>query len=253
MSITPGYYLINPGKRVRLASTADYIAANFTGQNIILLNHGSNTEDEIFLSDRLSRRPGNVKSYNILTEEAAGLEELVNDSLENIFVLAEGSEANVSVAMGRLNTLSKTHKIRVIGLQEFTKMQSIDVESFHNTNLHFVAPYFVNYTNPRVNDFIEKYRLAFASEPTQYSFQGYDVALHFMASLGKAGKGFPSTNPNPGVELLQAEYDFSKTSPLGGYINRMLYVIEYTNSYDIRVIEKIKGAVGSNQGADREE
>ncbi len=252
VSTTPGYYLINPGKRLRLSCTVDYVTTNFPGQNVVLLNHGANSDDELFLLERLSRKIGKVKSYNILTEEALGLEELVKDSLENIFVLAEGSEANVSVAMTRLNTLTKSHKIKVIGLQEYTKMQSIDVESFHNTNLHFVSPYFIDYENPKVNNFIGNYRLAFSSEPTQYSFQGYDVALHFMASLGKGGKGFPSTNPNPGVELLQAEYDFSKVSPLGGNINRMLYVIEYTNNYDVRVVEKIKGILQSDHAEGRE-
>ena len=252
VSLIPGYYLINPGKRVRLASTADYVLQNFAGQNIILLNHGSNSDDEIYLLDRLSQKDVKVKSYNILTEEALGLEGLVNDSIGNVFVLAEGSEANVSVAMTRLNTLSKTHKIKVIGLQEFVKMQSIDIESFHNTNMHFVAPYFIDYNNSRVLNFIEMYRATFQSEPTQYSFQGYDVALHFISSLGKAGKGFPATNPSPGVELLQADYDFVKPAPLGGYTNRMLYVIEYTTGYDVRVVEKIKGTFLSDHRSGKE-
>ena len=193
-----------------------------------------------------------MRSYNILTEDALGLEELLTDSLENVFILAEGSEANVSVAMTRLNTVSKSHKVRVIGLQEYTKMQSIDIEYMHNTNLLYLAPFFIDYGNPKVNKFIEKYRLDFGSEPTQYSFQGYDIALHFFASLVKAGKNFPATNPNPGVDLLQAEYNFLKPSQLGGYINGSFYVVEYTNNYEVRIIEKIKGSLASEYGDGRD-
>ena len=79
-----------------------------------------------------------------------------------------------------------------------------------------------------------------------------DVALHFISSLGKAGKGFPATNPSPGVELLQADYDFVKPAPLGGYTNRMLYVIEYTTGYDVRVVEKIKGTFLSDHRSGKE-
>jgi len=247
VATTPGYYLINPGKNIRLTSTADYVSANFTMQNIILLNHGNDQGDEKYLLDKLNQKMGigKVHVYNILTDEAAGLEALIKEDTDNIFILAEESEANVSIAMTRLNTISKSHRIKVIGLQEYTRMQSIDIEYLHNVNMLYLAPYFVDYSDARVNSFIEKYRVSFGSEPTQYSFQGYDVALHFMASLKKSGKNFPANNPNPGVDLLQSDYSFQNISPLGGYINRTLYVIEYTSNYDLRVVEKIKGSVVS--------
>ena len=251
---TPGYYLINPGRKLRLASTADYISENFFGQNIILLNHGVDSDDERFLLNRLNKKPGTqkVKQYNILSEEASGLEEQLKTDKENIFILAEENEANVSVAMTRLNTISKTHKITVIGLQEYTKMQSIDIEYLHNTNLHYLAPYFIDYGNSKVNSFIEKYRSAYGSEPTQYSFQGYDIAFYFISSLGQSGRVFRGTNSNPGVDLLQAEYNFQKPSPFGGFINRTLYVIEYTNSFEIHSVGKIRGSVGIEHGERKE-
>ncbi len=244
VATTPGYYLINPGKMLRLASTADYVSENFASKNLILLNHGADSEDEKYLLDRITRKigKGKIKQYNILTEEIAGFEELLKDSLDNIFILAENSEANVSVAMTRLNTVSKTHKVKVIGLQEYTKMQSIDVEYLHNTNLSYLAPYYIDYGNVNVNSFIEKYRTSFGGEPSQYSFQGFDIAMHFFASLSKAGKHFPETNPSTGVELLQGTYNFTKPSQFGGYINNSLYVIEYSNNYEVRIVEKVNGA-----------
>jgi len=247
---TPGYYLINPGKKLRLAETADYVSENYFGQNIILVNHGEASDDEKFLLNRLNRKPGTqkVKQYNILSDETSGLEQQLKADKENIFILAEENEANVSVAMTRLNTISKTHKITVIGLQEYTRMQSIDVEYLHNTNLHYLAPYYIDYGNSKVNNFIEKYRSAYSNEPTQYSFQGYDIALYFIASLGQSGKVFRGTLSNPGVDLLQAEYNFQKPSPYGGYINRTLYVIEYTKSFEIHSVGKIRGSVASDHG-----
>lgn len=254
VSTTPGYYLINPGRKLRLASTAEYISANFSGQNIIMLNHGAESADEKYLLSRLNQKTGTgrVKQYNILTEESSGLEELLKADKENIFILAEDNEANVSVSMTRLNTISKSHKIKVIGLQEYTKMKSIDVEYLHNTNLHYLAPYFIDYGNPKVNTFIERYRTAYNSEPTQYSFQGYDIGLYFISSLGKPGRIFKGPVSNPGVDLLQAEYNFQKPSPYGGHINRTLYVIEYTNSYEIRSFEKIRASVDTDHREEKE-
>ncbi len=245
VSTTPGYYQINPGKKLRLTSTADYIASKFAGQNIIVLNHGANSGDEKLIIERIKQKlgSGKVHQYNIWGGGTADLEAQLKTETENIIVLTEGNEANVSVAMTRLNTISKSNKITVVGLQEYTKMQSIDIEHLHNTRLHYLAPYFVDYGNHKVNTFIEKYRAAYNSEPTQYSFQGYDIALHFMASLAMSGKNFPENNLSPGVDLLQADYNFQKPSDLGGYMNRTFYIIEYTDNYEVKSAGKILGAM----------
>lgn len=249
-SITPGYYQINPGRRLRVAGTADYIADKFAGQNIIVLNHGSNSGDEKLIADRLSQKlgAGKFRQYNILSEGTAGLEGMLSVDKENIIVLAERNEANVSVSMTRLNTISKSNKITVIGLQEYTKMQSIDIEYLHNTRLHYLSPYFIDYVSPKVNAFIEKYRSAFGGEPTQYSFQGYDIALHFMSSLGKSGKFFTASNPAPGIDLLQADYSFQKLSNFGGYMNQTLYIIEYKDNYEVVSAGKVRGAMVTDDG-----
>jgi len=253
VATTPGYYQINPGKKLRLTGTADYIAGKYAGQNIIVLNHGANYGDEKLIIDRLHQKlgSGKLRQYNVWEGGTAGLETLLKADVENVFVLTEGNEANVSVAMTRLNTISKSNKFTVVGLQEYTKMQSIDVEYLHNTRLHYLAPYFIDYGNPKVNTFIEKYRAAFNSEPTQYSFQGYDIAVHFMASLGMSGKNFPETNLSPGVDLLQADYSFQKLSEFGGYMNQTLYIIEYTDTYEVKSAGKIRGELVKDNGDEK--
>jgi LysM repeat protein/ABC-type branched-subunit amino acid transport system substrate-binding protein len=245
VSITPGYYQINPGKKLRLTSTANYIASKFAGQNIIVLNHGTNSGDEKLVIDRINQKlgSGKIHQYNIWDGGTENLETQLKAETENIIVLTEGNEANVSVAMTRLNTISKSNKITVVGLQEYTKMLSIDIEHLHNTRLHYLAPYFIDYGNHKVNTFIEKYRAAYNSEPTQYSFQGYDIALHFMASLAMSGKNFPENNLSPGVDLLQADYNFQKPSDLGGYMNRTFYIIEYTDNFEVKSAGKILGTM----------
>lgn len=239
---TPGYYQINPGKKLRLTGTADYIMKQFAGQNIIVLHHGTISGDLKIILDRLNQKSGGskIRQYNILAEGTSGLEDMLKVDKENIIVLAEEDEANISVAITRLNTISKSIKITLIGLQEYTRMQSIDIEYLHNLKLHYLAPYFIDYGNPVVNTFVENYRAAFNCEPTQYSFQGYDIALHFIASLGKSGRNFQASIPISGVDLLQADYSFQKLSDLGGYMNKTLYIIEYTDGYEVRLAGKIQ-------------
>ena len=246
VSSTPGYYQINPGKKLRLTTTADYISTNFSDQNIIMIRHADGSGDDKFLFDRLISKLGSAKVHQsiIATEDGAALEARLKDDVDNIFVLAEVNEADVSVAMTRLNTLSKTHRIKVIGLQEYIKMQSIDIEYFHNTNLHYLAASFIDFENTSVIRFIGKYRSEYGAEPSQYSFQGYDIALHFIGSLGKPAIKFLTSDTDS--ELLQTTYRFEKPAAIGGFINRSLYVIEYTPGFEVRNIAELEGVVGSD-------
>lgn len=245
VSTTPGYYQVNPSKSIRFTATADYIVDKFVGQNIILLDNGTSSGDEKLIIDRLIQKPGivKIKRCNIWAEGTAGLEGKLRAGEDNIIVLTEGKEANVSIAMTRLNTLSKTYTVTLIGLQEYSKMQSIDIEYLHNTRLHYLSPYFIDYGNPKVNAFVEKYRNTYYSEPTQYSFQGYDNALYFLATLAKYGKIPNLSRPLAEAELLQAGYSFRHVSPLGGYMNQTFYVIEYTEGYEVKTEGKFQGTV----------
>lgn len=242
VSVTPGFYLINSGRKQRLLTTADYITTSLAHQNLIFLNHTNSSQDEKFLHDRLTQKLGSskVQQFNILSEDLLNVEKILKENVDNVFILADDNEANVSVAVTRLNTLSKTHKIKVVGLQEYVKMQSIDIEYFHNINLQYLSPYFVDYTDVNTTGFIETYRQSFEGEPSPYSFQGYDIALYFIKSLANYGKQFPSSNPIKEADLLQSTYNFQKASDFGGYVNKMLYVIEYADSYDVKCVGKIQ-------------
>jgi len=164
---------------------------------------------------------------------------MMNAEGENIIVLTEDDEANLSIAVTRLNTISKKYNITLIGLQEYTRLQSLNIEYLHNLKLHYLAPYFIDYSNKQVTSFIEKYRTAYSGEPTQYSFQGYDITTNFLNALRLLGKKIGSINSIPKVDLLQTDYNFQRVSTFGGYENRTLFIIEYTNTYEVKSTGKI--------------
>jgi len=56
-----------------------------------------------------------------------------------------------------------------------------------------------------------------------------------------SGKNFADSNQSPGVNLLQADYNFQKISDFGGYTNRTFYIIEYTDTYEVKSAGKILG------------
>lgn len=237
----PFYFQVNPLRKTRIEATADYIVREFQRDKIIFFEVENGSQDTKTIRDLVTKRSlakGAAKSqiqvYNIWTKGIDALDPQLKADKPNIFVMAEMNEVNVSIAMNRLTLLSKKYPVVLLGLQEFSKMQSIETESLHNVNLHYLANSFVDYSQPAVTTFTENFKTEYSTEPSIFAFQGYDIFTYFVQSLQKYGdvsRGIPQGN-NDG--LLNSAYHFSRISEPGGYSNDAFTIIEYTTGYEVK-------------------
>ena len=244
--VNPYYFQINPIRKLRLEATADYIFKEFSKEKIIFLEAGNGSSETKSIHDQLGKKisPDGIgktklQSYNIWAQGIEGLEAQLQADKPNILVMAETNEVNVSIAMNRLALLSKKYPLVMIGIQEFQKMQSIDIENLHDVNLRFLTTSFVDYTQPSVLTFVENFKNEFGTEPSLFAFQGYDVISYFLTTLHKSGSlvhGFP---PEANSGLLHSSYHFTKASDLGGYFNDSFTVVEYSGTFELRSVGTI--------------
>lgn len=239
-SANPYYYQINPDRNLRLKATADYIIQNYKGNSLICLSQENGGNDPNSIPGKLKQKmPGKVTVYDLWSDSRSGIESLLHAEKENIIILTETDEAKVSVAVTRLNTVSKRFKITLIGLQEYTRMKSINIEYLHDLKFHYLSPYYINYNKGSVKNFIAKFRSNYSSEPSQYAYQGYDVMIGFLTSLKQSGRKFTTPGNESRLKLLQADYNFQRVSNFGGFINSTFFIIEYNDSYEVVCSGKI--------------
>ena len=85
-----------------------------------------------------------------------------------------------------------------------------------------------------VKGFIMKYRAMFGTEPTQFAFQGYDLANYFIRLISEHPTNWISyiTTEEGEKEELQSHFKFQKNGS-GGYINNGVIRIRYCEDYSI--------------------
>jgi LysM repeat protein len=243
-SANPYYYQINPDKNLRLKGTVDYIIQNYKGRNLICLSQENDVNDPSSIPGKLKQKlAGKVTVYDLWSDSRTGIESLLNAETDNIIILTETDEARISVAITRLNTVAKRFKITLIGLQEYTRMKSINIEYLHDLKLHYLSPYCIDYNNKNTRSFIAKFRSNYSAEPNQYAYQGYDVMIGFLTSLWQSGRKFIPPGSSSGLKLLQADYNFQRVSNFGGYINSTFFIVEYNDSYDVHCSGKINATL----------
>lgn len=237
----PYYFQINPVRKLRFEATAEYIFKEFRKERILFLETGNGSSETKLIREQLLKKNSSqggskarIESYNIWSQGIEGLESQLQADRPNIFVMAELNEVNVSIAMNRMALLSKKFPVIMIGIQEFTRMQSIELENLHNINLRYLSNSFIDYSNPAVTTFVENFRTEFGTEPSLFAFQGYDVLTYFLNSLQKSGNLSRGLPPDAGKGMLMEAYHFAKITDFGGYTNDCFTVVEYSNTFDVR-------------------
>jgi hypothetical protein len=241
------YFKANPSREYQIGQTAEYIANEFSGKNIFLLqfNENSGSSDvslaglckEKFLSGGETRF---FHEYNFQSQGVNGIKPLMDENGENIFILPTENEAKVSVTVTNLTALAEHYNIVLVGTSNLVKLKSIQTENYHRVRLRYLSPYFIDYKKTLVRKFVERYREIFSAEPSQFSFQGFDVSFYFLSALNRYGMDFRNCLANFPMELTQMSFNFEKVGPMGGSMNTGLFITGYEQNFDVNNLGMIR-------------
>lgn len=233
------YFKVNPTREYQVEQTASYVAREMGDKNFIILQQSgsSNSADAQLVrlcKEELAANPKEARfhEYN-LQQGINSLVPLMSETGENVFLIPTDNEAQVSMAVTNLTSLAEHYNIVLVGTQVLPKLKSIQTENYHQIRLRYLSPYFVDYNRPLVRRFVGQYRDKFAAEPTQFSFQGFDVVYYFMSALFSYGKDFRNCLPNYPMELTQMNFRFGRVTPMGGFTNRSLFITGYERNFDV--------------------
>ena len=174
-------------------------------------------------------------SYSILegrniTDPLTGL--MTENGANRVFIASE-SEAFVNDVVRNLNVMiHKKYNVILYAPSKIRSFETIEVENFHNTSMHVSLGYYIDYDDPRVMDFLLKYRALFNTEPTQFAFQGYDLARYFANLCGRYGRKWNSRLDQTDMSMLQSTFRF-RPSEEGGYVNQGVRRIIYSDDWSI--------------------
>jgi ABC-type branched-subunit amino acid transport system substrate-binding protein len=215
----PNIYKATPSMATQLGEVAEYIIANHFDKNIIIVHNNKENEKPILNTfktefDAHLKAKGELKElkecvFNV--SGVGGLTKLMSKSNENVIITLSSGEVFVTNYVNKLNDLIKDYKITLFGLPSWRSFENIEIEYFQNLNLHLFSSSFIDYTNPRVNNFILAYREKYKTEPDKFAFIGYDVASYFLNVLSKYGNNFEDCISQYPYEGIQTNFVYKKS------------------------------------------
>jgi LysM repeat protein/ABC-type branched-subunit amino acid transport system substrate-binding protein len=189
--------------------------------------------------------------YKLNDSLLTSLNKVLSQQHENIIVVYSESEPDVSRLVSKLYMMSSLYPIKLFGMSSWQVWKTIELNYFHSLQLHLISPFFTDYTNPQVKNFLYKCRMTYGYEPYEVSARGYnfcmlgyDMGLYFLSALKMYGKDFQQCLGEVNGDLLLSKYHFVKQAE-GGYVNNSYNLIRYNPDFTIEKISVLNGSSGN--------
>ncbi len=237
----PHLFQVTPSTSVELEQASVFIS-NFPSSNFVLIH-----KNDLFERDIVEIFKRNIYrhfSYNsdfdnlvfkeVIYEDATtNIEQSLVSGEKNIVILPSADQAFVSDVLMRLNILSRHYDITIFGLNDWQRFANIEVEYLHNMELHFASPFFVDYDDENVKNFLYRFRKEYKTEPSHYGFRGYDIMFYFLQALKNYGPDFHDCLPGMQTDLLQADFLFRRSGHRNGLENNGISIVRYDKDMNI--------------------
>lgn len=165
------------------------------------------------------------------------LTDLMTKTGTNRVMIASDSEAFVNDVVRNLNILVYNQlNVVLYAPARIRNFDTIEVENLHNTSLHVSLGYMTDYDSPQVKNFLLKYRALYNTEPTQYAFQGYDIASYFISMCSKYGNRWTRKLEDNERQMLQSTFRYAPVEN-GGFINNGVRRIVYGKDWSVTKVK----------------
>ncbi len=233
----PYLFMVNAPTHYLNASISGEVIKRYSQSNIVFINAESKTDRADFtkeLNNELTNKGIQTHTLNLSASDAQW-GAVLNNTKQNLFIPnAENKEALQKI-LPKMEKLRKVHpgvEIHLFGYPDWQAF-SAQKEALHKSDAYIASYYYT--TNYDLRDMNATFTKWFGS-PMQnylprYGLFGYDLALYFLRAVSVYGNRLSEEQLNsvtPALKLMK--FGFSRVSNFGGYVNKRIRLVNYTES-----------------------
>ncbi len=223
---TPQYY--------RFRAMVDNIVSNNENSHVCIVYNSENEKKTLQqckgafneFKERLNAKRITVEEIYYPTGGSSAIDKALVKKEKTIIVVLSKQQAFANNIVTKLFQASKTNNIELWGLPQWERYENIELDFLYDLHFKLVSYGEINYKSPRVNSFITSYRNTYNSEPSKFSFQGFDQMMYFGKLLSANKNILSELENNEDQNGLVEIYSFAKKEA-GAHINTSSYIVEY--------------------------
>lgn len=226
---------VNPSQFTMIESLADYCIDSLKSTaSVYIVNNGSVKDQQYVKAFKLSYSE-HLKELNLPAKDSvievrglAGAKSAYVAGKKNVYVLFSNNQVFLTDFVTQLAVYADKKDITLAGWQNITATDNIDQDYLNR--LSYTFPSQNNLINVRAySNLIKSYQNEMSSDPSDYFFQGFDLAQYYLQNLKTSGPDFINQ-----LDKLQSEgnylrFKFYRPDENTGFENKGVYIFKYNN------------------------
>ena len=164
---------------------------------------------------------------------------------QNIFIIntPNSEPLNTMLPVLQLVTRNKAPEIEthLFGYPQYQYYASDHLNEMYEVDTWFYSWFYTNNMLREAVDFNAAFRRAFSRQMMisypSYASYGYDTGYYFLKELATYGKDFGNHLNDLDTEPVQMGFKFERVNNWGGYINRKVFFVHFSNDYKVLKVD----------------
>lgn len=225
---------MNTPQKFRFKAMVDYIIQHNDHTHVCIVYNNESLEKKsmTLCKAAFNERKSDLDSKHISFEEiyfpsagTSGLDRALSKKENAIVVVLSKQQAFANNIVTKLYQASKSHKIELWGLPQWETYENLELDFLYDLKFKLVTSGEVDYTSPLVNQFIKRYREKYGTEPTKFSFQGYDQMLYIVNQYATTADFINDLVQDSTIDGLYNDFKFFRKD--GATVNTASFIVEY--------------------------
>ncbi len=226
---------VNPSQYTLIESLADYTVDSLSkNSNIIIVN--STQKDQPYIKSFKSRYNSKIGKYSDFKKDTLqevkgilGVKNAYKSDKKNVVILLTNNQVYLQDFITQLYVFSDNKNITLMGFNSVANIDNLDQDYLNKLQFHFATQNHLNYQDSSVIKLVKQYQSVYTTDPSDFYFQGYDIANYYLSNLKTNGPEFFYKLEKYNAEGNLIGFKFYRPDNETGFENRAVYIYKYSN------------------------
>lgn len=226
--VTPSLYTLIEG-------LADYCSDSLM-QNSNIIIASTRVKDQSYVQAFKARYNANLVKHgktlkDTITEVKglAGVKAAYVAGKKNVVIMLTNEPVYLQDNITQLAIFADKKDIVLMGFSSVSNAENIDQEYLNKLQFHFASTNHIDYTDSSIVNLAKQYQAVNYSDPTEYYFEGFDIANYYLSNIKTYGAGFFLNLDKASWDGISTGFKFYRPDAETGFENRFISIHRYSN------------------------
>jgi hypothetical protein len=129
-------------------------------------------------------------------------------------------------------------------MPQWNRFRNIDLIYFHRLNISYYGSFYMDFKNPDLLNFVDRFYRAYRTQPYRISPRGYNLSVYgydlmytFVNALARYGDNMIYFGEKLENDPILGPYRFQRISDYGGHVNSYISIVQFFPDLNVKNTE----------------